>query len=458
MTHEPRKTSWTQYGLMAVGCLAVGAAGWAYFGSHPTAPAYAAKAPTPVRLISGSIHTIELSSQMVNALGMRTVQVQSAATHEKLSLTGKLTFDPDRFVRIHSRFNGEVVALGSTEEGVAKNSAPRSLRVGDRVTKGQLLAVVSSKDIGEKKSDLVDALSSFYVHDAQVKKLAPLEDSVISGKQVREAERLREADVIEIDRSERTLRSWRVPEAEIATVRSEAEKIHRGEASADRIADKGWAKVEVRAPFEGTILEMNAVEGVMVDTALDLFKIADLTTLTVMANVYEEDLRCLESLEPAQRRWKIALNSQPNAPPIEGQMDRISYTVDPNLHTAMVRGWIDNRDGKLLAGLLITASIELPAIAEEVVVPDTALVEDGYQTVVFVSTDQEGCKVIRRNVAVVSRCQDVVYVRSQPTTEEKANGCESLAAGEWVVTAGSAELEGALDSLATTAQAESVKN
>jgi cobalt-zinc-cadmium efflux system membrane fusion protein len=417
--------------------------------------------PQPLRLVSGTISTLELSSHLVNALGMRTVQVQSAANHERLTLSGKLSFDPDRFVRVHSRFPGEVISIAHVESGhpAEGNRESRSLRVGDRVTKGQLLAVVSSKDIGEKKSDLVDALSSFYVHEAQLAKLVPLEGEVIAGKQVREAERLKEADVIQIDRIERTLRSWRVTEAEIDAVRNEAVKIHRGDKGADMAADKGWAKVEVRCPFDGTVLETNAVPGVMVDTSLDLFKIADLSVLAVMANVYEEDLRSLDSLKPAQRRWTIALNSQPNAPGILGQFDRIGNTVDPSLHTAMIRGWLDNQDGRLVAGQSISATVELPATTDEVVIPDTALVQDGGQCLVFVADNETGTAVTRRNVAVVSRGQDVAYIRSQPTPEDQAHGCESLEPGEWVVTAGSVELAGALDSaLATTPQRESVKN
>lgn len=415
----------------------------------------------PVRLAAGSISTLELSSQLVNALGMRTVQVQSAANHERLTLSGKLSFDPDRFVRVHSRFPGEVISLGPVETGgpVAKNQESRPLRVGDRVSKGQLLAVVWSKDIGEKKSDLVDALSSLSVHEAQLAKLVPLEGEVIAGKLVREAERDREADVIQIDRIERTLRSWHVTEAEINVVRDEAAKIHRGESGKNMAADKGWAKVEVRCPFDGTILETNTVPGTMVDTNLDLFKIADLSVLSVLANVYEEDLRILGSLKPEQRSWTIGLTSQPNGPGIRGRFDRIGNTVDPSQHTAIIRGWLDNQDGRLLAGLSITATVELPATSDEVVIPDTALVQEGAQCTVFVAANETGNAVTRRSVALVSRGQDVAYIRSLLTADEQASGCEALKPGEWVVTAGSIELEGALDSaLATTHQRDSVKN
>jgi membrane fusion protein, heavy metal efflux system len=415
-----------------------------------------------LRLMPGSANTLELSAQLINTLGVRTMQVQSAASHDRLTLSGSLSFDSNRMVPVHSRFPGEVISIGtyqSLESGPGKGEA-RLLRVGDHVTKGQLLAVIWSKEVGEKKSDLVNALSSRYLHQAQLSKIMGLDNDVIPGKQIREAERDLEQDIIEVDRLERTLRSWRLPEAEINLVRAEAEKIHRGDVASDMEVDRSWAEVEIRCPFDGTVLEKNIVPGSMVsDTSLDLFKIADLSVLAVMANVYEEDLPALDSLKPEDQRWTISLKSQSNAPGIPGKFDRIGNIVDPNQHTAAIMGWLDNRDGRLRAGQFITAIVELPAAAGEVVIPDTALVQDGPQCLVFVANNASGSEVTRRRVDLVSRGQDVAYIRIQPHPEERAKGCEALKPGEWVVTAGSIELDGALENaLATTPQRESVQN
>jgi membrane fusion protein, heavy metal efflux system len=333
------------------------------------------------------------------------------------------------------------------------------MRVGDLVTKGQLLAVIWSKEVGEKKSDLVNALSSKFLHEAQLSKLKGLESQVIAGKQVREAERDLEQDIIEVDRLERTLRSWRLTETEINVVRAEAEKIHKGDLNSDMEVDRSWAEVEVRCPFDGTVLEKNVVAGDIVDTSLDLFRIVDLSVLAVMANVYEEDLPAIDSLKPEDQRWTIFMKSQSNAPGIPGRFDRIGNIVDPNQHTAAIMGWLDNRDGRLRAGQFITATVDLPASGGEVVIPDAALVQDGSQCVVFVASNASGSEVTRRRVALITRGQDVAYIRSQPTPQEMARHCEPLKPGEWVVTAGTVELDGALDSaLATTSNRDSVQN
>jgi len=427
---------------------AVGAIAFTTMSQNGTVVA-AGPAVTPsLRLVPGSTNKLELSPQLIHSLGVHTISVQSARMHDHLRLNGSLFLDSNRMVRVHSRFAGEVVSLADCKEN---NHVTRPLRLGDHVTKGQLLAVIWSKDVGEKKSDLVNALSKLYLDEAQLKNLRSLPRDAVAGRQVREAEREREADIIEVDRVERTLRSWRLTEAEIQVVRAEAEKIHRGDVKSDVNVDKSWAEVEVRSPFDGVVLEKNIVAGDMVDTDLDLFKIADLSVLGVIANVYEEDLPALESLPPNERRWAIQLKSQTNDPGIEGTFEMIGNIVDPNQHTAAVMGWLDNRDGRLRAGQFITALVDLPASEGEVMVPDTAILQDGETCAVFVSSSETPHEVTRRLVALANRGQNVAYIRSQPTPAEQAKGCEPLKTGEWVVTSGCIELDGALDNALASA-------
>lgn len=397
------------------------------------------------QLAPGSKDTLRLPPAVFETLGVRMVQAQPAGRHDHLTLAGSLFLDPNRLVHVHARFPGEVITIGSAE--IEK----RPLRLGDRVHPGQLLAVVWSKDVGEKKSDLVDALSQLYLDRAQFQSLTSLGQDVIAKRQVREAERQVEADVIRVERIERTLRSWRLTEPEIDLVRAEAEKIHRiadksshEHTVADLAVDKSWAEVEVRSPMEGVILEKNVVVGDLVDTAIDLFQVADLSVLGVMANVYEEDLPALEALPDNARNWLVEFKSQPTSPPIAGNFSLISRIVDPNQHTAAVMGWLDNRDGNLRAGQFITARVELPSAMDELVLPDTALLQEGDQCVVFVG-QPGGHELTRRQVCLASRADDVVYIRSVPDAAEQAKGCQPLKAGDWVVASGAVELDGALE-------------
>jgi membrane fusion protein, heavy metal efflux system len=465
MNSDARRSAKARFWVIGGLCLAVIAGMVAAMTVQRQSGAVAKSAVAPaqtLRLMPGKANTLQLSAQLINSLGVRTVQVQSAAPHERLTLSGVLDVDPNRMVRVHSRFAGEVVSIGANavDEAGGKPAESRPLRPGDRVARGQLLARIWSKDVGEKKSELVSALSMAYLDEAQLRNLMKLGREVIAERQLREAEQKREGDVIEVNRLERTLRSWRLSEEEINLVRAEAKRIHDGDANADVAVDKRWAEVEVRSPFEGTVMEQNIVAGDIVDTNLDLFIIADLSVLSARANVYEEDLSSLDALRPQDRRWAISLKSQFDVPGTPGTFDVIGDVVDSSQHTAAVFGWLDNKDGRLRAGQIISAVVDLPAAVDEVVIPDTALIEEGTQCVVFVASNVSGKEVTRRNVALVSHGQDVAFVRSQPTAEEKAQGCEPLKPGEWVVAAGSILLDGALDGALATApsERESAKN
>lgn len=404
------------------------------------------KPTRPVALAADTPRTLELNPETVRAMGLEAQLVSTAPTAQPLRLTGQLSIDPAKLVHVRARFPGEVVQVG--QSGVRDPDEPgadRPLRVGDRVGKGQLLAVVWSREIGEKKSDLIDALSQLYLDRRILDRLRALPQGTVPQRSVDEAERSVEAGSISVARAERTLRSWRLQEDEIAEIRAEASRIHENPRSVDDPTDdRRWAEVDVTSPLAGVILERNVVPGDIVDTSLDLFKVADLTRLRVIANAYEDDLPKLEQLGPDERRWSIRLRAHPDAAEVAGTFDLVGFLVEPSQHTAVVTGWLDNPESKFRVGQFITATVDVPAPQGVVAVPTTALVDQGTQSVVFVTADPGMSRVTERVVAVRRRSGKRVLVASDPTASERSAGCQPLTEGEWVVTTGTVELTGAL--------------
>src|SRR5205807_5417085 len=104
--------------------------------------------------------------------------------------------------------------------------------------------------------------------------------------------------------------------------------------SKERGHPEDWARVDIRAPFSGTIVEKSLSLGYIVDTATDLFKIADMRRLMVWANVREEDLpKLLEKKLPI--KWTVRLANDPNGTPLPGEIVHISPIIDPTQHTAL---------------------------------------------------------------------------------------------------------------------------
>jgi cobalt-zinc-cadmium efflux system membrane fusion protein len=398
----------------------------------------------PVSLVAGSRDVLEISPEVRSALGVVTAPAKPAGSRDHLELLGSLNNDPNHMSRLRSRFSGEVVAIGpATPSASGKVGESRPLRVGDHVKEGQLLAVVWSKDLGEKKSDLVDALSQLGQHERQYKKLRSLEPGFVSEKDVLDAQRQTEADVNKVNTVVRILLSWKLKQAEIDVARVEAEKIHNREPS-DVEAEQHWAEVEVRSPLDGVIMERNATLGDMVTTDADLFKIADLTTLGVLVHAFEDYLPALQALPPGRRQWTIHLKSQPGDRGTPGSFESIGKVIDPTQHTATVTGWVDNREGHLRVGQFVTASIDLPPHVGEVAIPKSALIEQGNHAVIFVATDPDVHRVECRRISVARRTRDQIFVRSEPEAHAHSDNCKPLAAGELVVTSGAVELAGAL--------------
>jgi len=208
----------------------------------------------------------------------------------------------------------------------------------------------------------------------------------------------------------------------------------------DPSSDNRQTQTEIRSPIDGVIVERNVAHGEIVDQKHALFQIADMSQLLLMVSVNEEDLPALQSLPSEKRKWRIDLRSESNGKPIEGTFDRIGQFVDPGSHTAVVTGQIDNREMKFRAGQFITATIELPADPSLVVIPSSALIDEGHSAAVFVETDADQYQFTRRKVCVRRRDANSVFIGRQPTDDERERGFETLHAGERVMVSGLAEL------------------
>ncbi|HUY92958.1 MAG TPA: efflux RND transporter periplasmic adaptor subunit [Pirellulales bacterium] len=394
---------------------------------------------------------IDVLPEVVELTGIRTAKATLPTRLRELSVSGELGFDPNRLVHVHARFPGQVVELATVEEPLA--IAPGSLKVRrvvsfmDHVTKGQRLGVLWSKELGEKKSELVAALIRLRTDLINLERLNPLyEKGAIPERSLRDAEFNVDTDETKVESARWTLRSWVLTDEEIAEVEAEAERIHkeRSTRSLGKIElEANWARVDIIAPIDGTIVEKNVVEDNLYNSDADLFMIADLSTLAVRGQVYEEDLPVLQSL-PFPIPWKIHISSNPDAPPIEGTINNIGDIINPYTHMALVMGSVSNQEGRLFAGQFITASIQLPQEPDVVEIPTRGLVEDGNESVVLVKTDPKRDRFYRRRVAVVRRFHDFVHLRSRLTPEQKAQGFEELHEGELVVAAGALELKAAL--------------
>jgi cobalt-zinc-cadmium efflux system membrane fusion protein len=421
--------------------------------------------------------TIRLPLQMHTKLGIQAAEVKARAAPQPrvLRLVGTLALDPNQIWSVQGRFAPfEVLEIGKRDVQGRKEGALRmgdkvgkgealaivnwladrntDLRTGDTVRKGQVLAVVTSAGVSQKKHDLFSALVQLKLDEEILKRAEGAAESVTEVFLLT-ARRNVEADHNAVARALNSLKVWRIPEDEIAAVRQEAH-----DAAGKRKPDteemrkarlERWAKVTLRSPCDGTIVERNiSRHEVVADGTVKLFRIANLDRLLVLANVSEEDLPSLQALTTSERRWTIAaVQPDPDRLRRHGIIDEIGYIIDPKQHTATVKGHIDNKKHQLRPGQFITASVVLPPRVAEMVLPSSALVEEGGRTFVFVQSDAKKGLYEQRRVLVVRRGKDTVHVRARLTPEQQRKRFQTIRAGEQVITTGVLELKAILDDL-----------
>jgi cobalt-zinc-cadmium efflux system membrane fusion protein len=452
-----------------------------------------------VALVKDKPHTLEVPEDVRTVLGIRKGRqdlfavAQPPAMMRPLMLAGSTALDPTRLARIRARFAPcRVVEIGKVPYFSPKNGQTefRELRPGDRVHKGEVLGVFYSVDVGSKKNDLLDALIQWEL-DQEIlddyKKKPEAVPKVLWDTQVKAVQGDRNA----INRALNNLEVWDIPQDEIDALRTEAKKLSadkdawfktregrwargekaqtEGKTDPDGKNENPWGRVTLRAPFDGIIVERNLhIDEMVVDNTVNLFQIADVNRLLIIANVLEDQLPTLEALELDERRWSVRTVGARSAEGLPGTIDEIGYLVDQNDHTVKVKGYVDNPGQRLRAGQYVAATVPLPPPPDVVEIPVEALVDDGRQGLVFVQTDPAKPQYTMRRVQVTHRFDQKVFVRTKPIPKEKKLAAqeaeegllpeEALWPGERVLQSGAGELKAALLNLESQPEKNSTED
>jgi cobalt-zinc-cadmium efflux system membrane fusion protein len=390
--------------------------------------------PLGVHRVEDMPHTLVVPEEVRKALGIGASKAAALPTKvHPLVLSGSTAFDPARLTRIRIRFTpAEVVEIAKVPDELSRIQAGRTehreLHSGDEVHKGDLLAVVYSVDVGQKKNDLIDALVQLKL-DERILAEAKNASGAVPPVFMWNADRAVEGDRNAVARAENTLKTWNIPERDIEAVYKEAEEISKRHGKRDKAKEDQWPRVELRAPEDGTIVERNVSQHeVVVDNTMNLFQIARVDRLLVVANASEDDLPALLKLRTDQRHWTVRTVGAADQG-ISGPIDEIGCQIEVNQHNAVVKGHIENPEGLLRAGQFISASIDLTPPQDVVEIPASALIDLGNQCQVFVQPDKDQPRYTLHRVQVTHRFDKTVYVKSQLTDAETALTPEEMEEG-----------------------------
>ncbi|MCC7049857.1 MAG: efflux RND transporter periplasmic adaptor subunit [Alphaproteobacteria bacterium] len=135
------------------------------------------------------------------------------------------------------------------------------------------------------------------------------------------------------------------------------------------------------APFGGTVLEKPAVVGMRFEPGTPLFRLANLSSVWVMADVAERDLA---TVQPGQRAL-VALRAMPGQP-VEGKVDFVYPDINMATRTGRLRIELRNPDRRIKLGAFADVTVEAEAARGAVVtIPESAVIDNGMRRVAFVA-------------------------------------------------------------------------
>jgi Cu(I)/Ag(I) efflux system membrane fusion protein len=181
---------------------------------------------------------------------------------------------------------------------------------------------------------------------------------------------LQEKNQSAIESAQRNLRYYGIPESAITEIGKTGHAVR---------------SITIAAPISGVVMEKLAVEGARFNTGDPLFKLANLSTVWLVADVAEQDLGAIRRGEPA----KVSFVAFPERS-FTGVVDFIYPALNQNTRTGRVRIVLPNKDASLLGSMYASVAIDTSAAAaaSTLVVPDSAVINSGARQVVLVAKGQ----------------------------------------------------------------------
>lgn len=284
---------------------------------------------------------VRIDPEMLRDLRVTTDKVTLHAAGERVSAVGEVHVNEDAYAEVATP--------------VAARVARVLARPGDTVKLGQVLAELRSPDLAQARAEADVART----HAELAKQNADRKRGLAAEHLIPERERI-EADAA-------------LTEADAAYKVATAALRKYGGADGD-------TGISLRSPVAGTVIDRDVLVGQLADPSKTLFKVGDLSTLWLVAHVFERDAVRVQSDGKATASFAALPGKTRDA-----RIKWIGREVDPASRTIAIRFDVDNADGVLRPGM--TASVSVPlgdANDQALCVPTAAVQRVGDGWAVFV--------------------------------------------------------------------------
>ena len=312
--------------------------------------------------------SVQISPDRQQLIGVKKAKVERRQMEKIVRTVGRIEYDEKRVGTVSAKIAGWVEDLYADFTG-------------QYIKKGQPLLTIYSPELVSTQEEYLLALRA-----RESWEKSPFPEISGSGDMLLESTR-------------RRLEFWDISENQIKALEKTG-KIQRA--------------LTLHSPLSGIVLEKWVNQGTYVEAGAQLFRIANLSTVWVVADIYEYELPLIRLGQQAE----VTLSSRTGGV-FRGKAVFIYPTLDPRTRTARVRFEFPNPEGDLKPEMYANVSIGVD-LGRRIAVPESAVIETGDRSVALVSL--EGGYFDPRNLTTGVRADGYIEV------------VEGLKPGETVVT------------------------
>lgn len=285
---------------------------------------------------------VALGREALRSAGIEVETAGPARIRTLLDLPGEITLDQNRLAHVVSRVDSVVTAVYK--------------KLSDPVKKGEVIAILESRELADLKGGYLASIKRRDYDRATFEREQRLWQAKISAEQdyLTSRKDLAEADIA-VDIALQKLLA-------LGFSKQELQALARG-------TRETLARFDLRAPFDGVVIEKHMVQGEAVKADTTVFVIADLSTVWGEITVYAKDLNLVRLGQ------EVTVKSAALDLMASGILSYLGPLVGEETRSAQAHVHIANPDGRWRPGLFVTVEV----VREEVTVP-VAVAAEAIQT------------------------------------------------------------------------------
>ncbi|MBF0487759.1 MAG: efflux RND transporter periplasmic adaptor subunit [Nitrospirae bacterium] len=295
--------------------------------------------------------TVEIPVEKQRQIGLKTVAVETKPMIKTIRTVGTVTLDEKRQATVNTKIDGWIERLYVDYTG-------------RYVKKGEAIAEIYSPELMATQQEYLNLIKwAKRYNDAKAPEVTNSPDDM-SG-QLNAALSKDAMSIVEAARTR--LKRWDITDKEIKTIET---------------TGKPTRTLTLYSPVSGYVTEKKAVAGQRVAAGEKLFDVADLSTLWVIADIYENELPMIKLGQTAA----ITLSYYPDMK-LSAKIDYIYPGIAADTRTVKVRFSVPNQNGRLLPQMFTNVELTVN-MGNKLVVPRDAIIDTGKTQVVYVEAEE----------------------------------------------------------------------